>query len=63
MRANEGAARRMSGVKKRDATSTGSATTFKTVSVAISKVTQIHDLYLTFAGGTSVGNMSWFKFS
>jgi hypothetical protein len=42
---------------------TGSATNFKTVSVAISKVTQIHDLYLTFAGGTSVGNMSWFKFS
>ena len=41
---------------------TGSWTTFKTVSVAISRVTQIHDLYLTFAGG-AVGNVSWFKFS
>jgi hypothetical protein len=42
---------------------TGGATTFKTTSVSISKVTQVHDLYLTFAGGTSVGNVSWFKFS
>jgi hypothetical protein len=41
---------------------TGSWTTFKTVQVAISKVTQVHDLYLTFAGG-AVGNVSWFKFS
>jgi hypothetical protein len=42
---------------------TGSATTFKTMSVSISKVTQVHDVYLTFAGGTGVGNVSWFKFS
>jgi hypothetical protein len=42
---------------------TGSATNFKTVKVSISKVTQVHDLYLTFAGSVSVGNMSWFKFS
>jgi hypothetical protein len=42
---------------------TGGATTFKTMSVSISKVTQVHDVYLTFAGGTGVGNVSWFKFS
>jgi subtilisin family serine protease len=43
--------------------STGGWTTFRTVNVAISQVTHVHDLYFTFAGGDGTGNVAWFKFS
>ncbi|MDB5319927.1 MAG: hypothetical protein JWN40_1558 [Phycisphaerales bacterium] len=43
--------------------STGSWTNFIQESAAMSKVTGVQDIYLTFVGGYGVANLDWFKFS
>jgi arabinoxylan arabinofuranohydrolase len=43
--------------------STGGWGKFTTQATAVGKVTGVQDVYLTFAGGSSVANMKWFKFS
>ena len=41
---------------------TGGWQTWQTVSGSVSSVTGLHDLYLVFKGGTSIGNVNWFRF-
>lgn len=42
---------------------TGSWTTYKTQTVAVSKVTGVQTVYLTFAGTGYIANLAWFKFA
>jgi hypothetical protein len=42
---------------------TGSWTTFVAQTTGMAKVTGVHDIFLTFAGGYGVANLDWFKFS
>lgn len=42
---------------------TGGWGVYKEQSTTLSKVTGTHDVYLTFAGGTGVGNVEWIRFS
>jgi hypothetical protein len=42
--------------------STGSWTTFKPVTINVSKITGVQDIYLTFVGGAA-GNVAWIKFA
>ena len=44
-------------------TGTGGWNIFKQESKIITRVTGVHDVYLTFAGGGSAGNFDWFKFA
>jgi hypothetical protein len=41
---------------------TGGWNIFKLQTIAITKVTGVHDVYLTFGGGASAGNFDYFKF-
>jgi hypothetical protein len=42
---------------------TGSWTTFAAETTNMTRVTGVHDIFLTFAGGYGVANLDWFKFS
>jgi hypothetical protein len=42
---------------------TGSWTTFVAQTTGMTRVTGVHDIFLTFAGGYGVANLDWFKFS
>jgi hypothetical protein len=42
---------------------TGSWTTFVAETTGMAKVTGMHDIFLTFAGGYGVANLDWFKFA
>ncbi|HEV8292435.1 MAG TPA: S8 family serine peptidase, partial [Tepidisphaeraceae bacterium] len=42
---------------------TGGWNIFKQQSIAIARTTGVHDVYLTFGGGSSAGNFDWFKFA
>lgn len=41
---------------------TGGWNIFKVQTISIAKITGVHDVYLTFGGGSSAGNLDWFKF-
>jgi hypothetical protein len=41
---------------------TGGWQTWQTVSGPAASVSGLHDLYLVFTGGTSIGNVNWFQF-
>jgi glucosylceramidase len=41
---------------------TGGWQTWKTVSAKVTGASGVHDLYLVFTGGQSVGNVNWFRF-
>ena len=43
--------------------STGGWNDFQEQSVAIDRVTGVHDLYFVFSGGSGVGNFDWFQFT
>ncbi|HEY7115039.1 MAG TPA: carbohydrate-binding protein [Tepidisphaeraceae bacterium] len=43
--------------------STGGWTTFKTVKIAIAKIANVRDLYVTVPGGNGVGNLQWLRFA
>ncbi|HYE17326.1 MAG TPA: carbohydrate-binding protein [Tepidisphaeraceae bacterium] len=43
--------------------STGAWGAYQTQSVAITRVTGVQNVYLTFEGGAGVGNVGWFKFA
>jgi endo-1,4-beta-xylanase len=42
---------------------TGGWTTFAAQTTNMVKVTGVHDVFLTFAGGYGIANLDWFKFS
>jgi hypothetical protein len=44
-------------------TGTGGWNIFKWQTMTIAKTTGVHDVYLTFGGGGSAGNLDWFKFA